>query len=92
MPLAKNSANGRDDVPSSAGLHHHLSSPLAKCTREMVFVVPRDDVVKPWLPTKLVYPLGNLVSCCIPKTREQGEKFATNRCCGVVTEDDAIQR
>jgi hypothetical protein len=57
----------------------------------MVLVIPRDDVVKPRLPTELVYPLGDLVSCCIPKAREERQKFTTDRGSGVVTEEDAVE-
>ena len=56
----------------------------------MVLVIPRDDVVKPRLPTELVYPLGDLVSGCIPKAGEEGKNSRPTGQCKV-TEEDAVE-
>lgn len=57
----------------------------------MILEIAGNDVVKPWLPTKLVYPLGDLVSCSIAQAREERAEFATDRSCGIITEDDAVE-
>jgi hypothetical protein len=38
-------------------LHHHLALPFAERIREVRSVVPRKNVIDPWLATKLVDPL-----------------------------------
>ena len=52
-------------VRSSSSLHHHLSLSLAKSVREIRLVVLVDEVVKPWLPAKLVHTLSDFVACCV---------------------------
>lgn len=47
------------DTRQAAGsrLHHHLSLPFAECVRVTRLVVPRKQIIEPWLATKLVDPL-----------------------------------
>ena len=77
---------------TSRGLNHELPVPLAERARELLLVVPSDDVVEPRLPAELVYPLRDLVARSLPQPGEQREQSPTDRRGGLVPEDDRRER
>jgi len=50
--------------------------------------MPGNDIVEVWLATKLVYPLSNLVTCGITKTREQRQQLRKYWFTCSIAEDD----
>ena len=49
------------------------------------------NIVEPWLTTKLVYSLGDFVASSIAQAREKAEHFTRNWCSCMFTEDDGGQ-
>lgn len=75
-------------APPCSSLHHQFSFPLAKGIREVILIVLDDHVVEERLTAILVYPLGDLVACCVAKTWEEGKEFPSEGGGCVLSEDN----
>lgn len=91
-PKAITTMREKYNLRSGSRMHQHTTPLVPESRLEPSTAILVNQIPEPRLTTKLVDPLGDLVSGSVPKTGEQGEKLGVDGGGSGGSEDDGVER